>query len=221
MKRADIEIGPVYGFSEDRARIYHYSPVIVLSLDSYTRARYGNRALKPADQPRERLNRGGWRTHTAPVGLLSVMLYHTDHDSLRRVRALATVEAAVRALDENVNSLLDITDGTDAQTGQPVVLGRYILVTSAGDFHGLYSELTAALEAADRQRQEYATEAEQARVANVETYRALAERLDKLGVTGYHCADWESPTRFDRLTFEDMDALVCLAEQGALRQQFR
>ena len=79
---------------------------------------------------------------------------------------------------------------------------------------GDYIELTIAERRAEVQRQSYADEAEQARVANVATYRSLAYRLDKLGLTGYHCADWESPTRFERVSFGDMERLLDLAESA-------
>lgn len=209
MKRGDIQIGPVYGYSEDRKYITRYQPVILLSLDSYERARYGTKLLAPTHEPREKLNRGGWRTHTNPVGLLGVMLTAgTDHDTLRRVRALVSVEEALAAQNGQRENR-SVVDPDDPEHE----LGRYILVTATADLQGDYAELTAALEAAEDARARYADAAEQARVADVARYNELADRLDRLGVTGYHASGWESPHgRFEKLTFDDLELLIVGAE---------
>ena len=217
MKRGDIKTGHLYGYSEDRKYIAAYRPVLILSLDSYERARYGDRLLKLSHQPREKLNRGGWRTHTNPVGLLAVMLTNgTDTIALAKVARLATVEEALAAQNGQRENRA-VVDPDDPEHE----LGRYILVTATADLHGDYDELTAKLEAAERQRTADALAVETDRQARRATHNELADRLDKLGITGYHVGEYENPHRFAKMSFEDMEALVCLAEQGALRQQFR
>ncbi len=95
MKRADIEVGKVYGHSERRDHISRYQPVLVLSTDLYMIPRYGDQRgqILRADGHHTSLTTGRRGLGNA-VGLLCVMLRATDHDTVRKVRAYATPEAA-------------------------------------------------------------------------------------------------------------------------------
>jgi hypothetical protein len=79
---------------------------------------------------------------------------------------------------------------------------------------GDYIEMVLAHREAEAARASFAAEAEQEGLARLATYRSLAARLDKLGITGYSAADWERPSRFESMRFGDLERLLDLAESA-------
>lgn len=209
MKSADIKAGPVYGYSEDRDHIYRYSPVLVLSTDLYMTSRFGQRRFGRADAQYKTMKRGGGYSGTSVV-MMTVWLSDAGLENVERVRELATAEAAVEALNDGTGR--DITDGTNAQTGQPVVLGTYRTLTSARYLHGDYAELTAEIEARKQRRDAEARQLEDRRLANLARYRELSARLTAQGYQdSAYVGDHSNPASF-RLSFAVMEALLDKAE---------
>jgi hypothetical protein len=202
VKRSDIKPGEVYGYTEDRAHIYRYSAVIVLSTDLYMISRFARHEITRAPAG-SKPQRG--RSYNNTIGLLTVFLDAADHDTVRKVRALASVQDALEGMQGLNGRTREITDGINAQTGQPVVLGRYGMLTQASYLHGDYYELTAALEARQTERQRLASEAEQGRKDAVAARNELADRLDAPG------------SRFS-IKVADLEELLNLAELGAAEQ---
>lgn len=219
MKRTDITPGQVVSQVTFRDSRQGW-PVMVLSTDPYEQDR---RRFDVVRARGARLSQGSYSRNA--VGLLAVRLSFSMNNvgegqpmdvltfraKAERLYGLASVEHAPAAIEANAIGSEHARDILD-DDGTP--LGRYVLLTGLQMIAGDYIELTLAERRAEVQRQSYADEAEQARVANVATYRSLADRLDKLGLTGYHCADWESPTRFERVSFGDMERLLDLAESA-------
>jgi hypothetical protein len=207
MKRKDIELGKVYGYSEQSGmrRIYRYDAVMVLSADLFMIDRY-KRTIGPADEYHTTMT-SGRASYGNAVGLLCVDLRSTDPGDVAKVRKLATVEGALEGINGAGRAIHDPDDAECA-------LGQYFLLTNQRHLHGDYYELVAELEASERQSKRAAQQHEEARLAAVERHNALAVRLDALGITGYHVMAYESPSRFEKLRFEDMDELITLAEQG-------
>jgi hypothetical protein len=211
MKRADIKAGHVYGYNESRDFISHYTPVLVLSTDLYVIPRFGAYKLVLAGPQHTKMQGTPYRDQ---VGLLAVRLWSMDTVAVAKVTQQATTEAAVAGLNGECRDVLD-PDDPDRR------LATYFLLKNQRYLHGDYHELAAELDAAERQRDEHDAAREADRVARLGTYNALADRLTALGITGYHAADWENKSRFEGLTFDDMDALLLLAEDGALRSRFK
>lgn len=207
MKRADIRAGQVYGHNESTTRHYHYQPVVVLSLNSYCLNRYTH-VLAPDSNPSEGLTTGR-STYGSAVGLLCVMLSAeaTSAEDVAKVLRVATPEAAVAGI--NGDGLQVFDPDVDLR-----VLGRYILLTRAQYLHGDYRELTDALEAREQRTRTIAQQHEEARLERLYRCNALAGRLDALDITGYHVRDYESPERFPKLSFDDMEELIELAESA-------
>lgn len=231
MKFADIKAGEVYGYNESTAHIYRYEACLVISRALFLYLRHGDRKLAPAPSECTSPQSGGrWRNDQ--VGILVVHLGFTasdpDYDAkLARVRELATVKAALAGLNGSPeylydpgDSTRDVRDGTDAQTGQPVVLGRYALLSNQRYLHGDYRTLQAGLDEAARLRNEYAEGAEQARTVAVKARNELADRLDSLGLTGYHVQSYESPGTRMSIKADDLEALVEMAEKLALYREY-
>lgn len=234
MKRSEITPGEVYSKLSYRDSRQGW-PVLILSTDSYERNWRTDVLMNAAGT---RLRSGNFRVST--VGLLAVSLGFSMHSGrgedgteppmdvlefrarVEQVRELVSVKGAIEAIEQRARDgwsgdhnalLIHDAEGT--------VVASYELLTGLQMVAGPYIALTLAERQRQAQSTRYAHEHERQRVANVGTFRALAERLDKLGITGYHVADWESPTRFEAMAFDDMDALLCLAEDGALRSRFK
>jgi hypothetical protein len=233
MKRADIKPGQVVSKLSYRDSRQGW-PVLILSTDSYTQ---DWRTSNVTHAGRERLVQGSYRK--SAVGLLAVNLGFSMHTNrgdegdqppmdvlefrvkVEQVRELVSIGAAMEALytraregfSVNHNALL-------IRDAEGLVVASYELLTGLQLVDGDYIEQTLAERRRQAELSRYAGEAEQARVANVATYRALAGRLDALGITGYHVADWESPTRFEKLSFEDMERLVELAELAGKYREY-
>jgi hypothetical protein len=203
MKRADIKPMELYGYAEDR-QPYQYSAVMVLTTNLYMTEQFGARQTVPAP-PGRRMQRGN--SYRNLVGMPMVYVCRTDHDSVRRLRSLASLEAALDAFNGR--------DGTDDRIGEPAVLGRYEMLTNAGYLHGGYYELTAALDERKRRNAELEQAQERGRQERLARFNDIVLRLGDLGITGYHAGSWENPSRFEGLTFDDMEGLLDLAEKGA------
>ena len=205
MKRADIEPGKVYGYSEGTTRIYRYDPVMVVSTDLYMIDRY-KRTLGPADEYHRTIT-SGRRSYDNAVGLLAVNLTPEGLSNLDVVGSLVTPEAAVAGINGG---------GRDITLPRGLaVLGRYTLITNQRYLHGDYATLQAELDEADAPAQR-ARPTGPSRTAwpAWPRYRALEGRLGALGITGYAVGDWENKSRFEGLRFEDMDTLLDLAESA-------
>src|SRR6185312_15053407 len=85
------------------------------------------------------------------------------------------------------------------------ILGQYRMLTSSAYLHGDYQELTARLDDAARKRQELADDRENIRKRQVAERNALADRLDKLAMTGYHAATYESPGSMISIKVGDLE----------------
>jgi hypothetical protein len=206
MKRADIKAGHVYGYNESMTHIYRYQPVLVISTDLYQRPRYGSdRSIHPADQHHTSI-RSGRNYQGDAVGLLVVFLHKDGLDDLDRAIEFATPEAALAAINH-----ADTRDVTDAGR----VLGRYALLTSQRYLHGDYAELEATLEHNRQMRDKHANKVEQARLAAVAQHNELADRLDALGITGYHVPAYAHPGDDLSIRLADLELLVGMAERYA------
>lgn len=229
MKRGDITPGEVYSKVSYRDSRQGW-PVLILTTHSYEQ-HYRTDVL--ANVGNARLVQGSVVHRKSAVGLLAVSLSFSMHTpqgedgdgplmdvlefraKVEQVRELVSVKAAIQAIEQRAREgwstdrnalLIHDAEGT--------VVGSYELLTGLQMIQGPYVALTLAERDRERMVAQYAAEAEQTRMANVATFQRLAERLDKLGITGYWCAPYESPTRFERLTFEDMERLIDLAEIG-------
>jgi hypothetical protein len=193
-------------------------PVLVLSLDSY-RVDYRSRELEHAGHARL----VGTPAMVEQVGLLTVHLsFSMHHEPLmdvldfrakaERLRELASVPAAIAAINASAGKSWDDREHLYIRDADGELLGHYELLTGLQMIAGDYVELTLAERHAEVQRQSYAEQAEQERLANVVRARRQLARLAELGITGYHVSDWESPTRAAALSFEHMDQLLDWAE---------
>lgn len=212
MKRADIEAGKIYAYDESQSRHYRYDAVLVLSTDLYMLRRQGGSSdkIELADRFHTTMKSGGnWRNDA--TGLLVLHLTTTGLDDLERTIALASVEGALAGIGNDGRVL---ADGTDDQTGNPVVLGHYALLTNQRYLHGEYAVLQAELDAAERLRNEYSERAERDRVALVAARNEQADRLDSLGLTGYHVQSYESPGAHVKIKADDLETLLELAEHA-------
>ena len=217
MKRTEIEPGGVYSQVSYRDSRKGW-PVMILSEASYTMD-WRTKVLDHAGMTR--LVQGDYRK--SAVGLLAVKLGFSMNEGedvldfrakVEKLRELVDVSAAITALNASGDKGWDDREHLNIRDAEGELLGHYVHLTGLQMVMGPYVELTLAERRAEAQRDAYAAEHEQQRVANVATFRSLAGRLDNLGITGYHAADWESPTRFEALSFEDMERLVELAEAG-------
>lgn len=220
MKRSDITPGQVVSKVSFRDSRQGW-PIMILSLDSYRRDWHG-RAVELAG--RDRLVAGSHRL--SEVGLLTVSLAFSMNDTgesppmdvldfrikAEKLRELASADAAVAAL--SAGKAWDDREHLHIKDADGELLGVYELLTGLQMVAGDYVELILAERQRAAQSARYAAEAEQARVANVERFNGLAGRLDELGITGYHAGSYESPSRFERLRFEDMERLLDLAESA-------
>jgi hypothetical protein len=217
MKRSDIKPQGVYSLVSYRDSRQGW-PVMILSADSYEL----DRRTKVLDHAgRDRLSRGDH--FNGAVGLLTVKLAFSMNEGedvldfrakVDKLRDLVDVSAAITAINASADKAWDDREHLMIRDAEGELLGHYELLTGLQMVPGPYVELTLAHRQAEAQRDAYAAEHEQARVASVATFRSLSGRLDALGITGYHVADWESPTRFEGMRFEDMETLVTMAEQG-------
>lgn len=229
MKRKDITPGKVYSLLSYRDSRQGW-PVMILSKDSYQKHHRthvvdiaGNDRLVQGDYLRSAVGLivvklGFSMTEpTGPDGDGPMMDVRDFHRKVAVLRERASVVKGLAALNDSRDRAWDDREHLNIRDQDGILLGHYELLTGLQMVQGPYVELTLAERQAEAQRTRYGQEAEQARVADVATYRSLAARLDALGITGYHCGDRESPHgRFEKLTFEDMDTLVSLAEDGAL-----
>lgn len=207
MKITELKAGHVYGYSETN-RPYSVSPWLLLSKDRYKvengRAMVARTDVFERADQRTHLGMGHQYPYTTcgyPAVQLSFRHNDSDYDAkLARVIFLADY----RNNTKNNSEIID--DG--------VVLGRYRLITNTRYLHGDYLQWVADDERADRQRAQIAQEHEAERQGNLARYRALEARLRALGLTGYAVCDYEEPTCFEGLRFEDMDTLLDLAEYG-------
>ena len=215
MKRADITPGEVYSLASYRDDRQGW-PVLILSTDSYQRH---HRTGVVDIAGNDRLVRGDYRK--SAVGLIVVKLGFGLDDGedvldfrakVERVRELASVVKGLAALNESRDRAWDDRDYLDVRDAEGTYLGHYELLTGLQMVQGPYIALMLAERQRAAQSRVWADEAEQQRVLDVATFNGLAERLTALGITGYHAAAYESPTRFERLSFEDMDTLVSMAE---------
>lgn len=233
MKRADIKPGDLvskHSFRDSRQGW----PMLILSTDSYERHW---RTDEVTNVGGARLVQGDLRRCT--VGLLAVHLSFDMHSGtgddgdgppmdvlefrakVEQVRELVSVEAAIAAIYQRAREgwstdhnalLIHDAEGT--------VVASYELLTGLQLVQPDYIGETLAERRRQSEATRYATEAEQARVADVATYRAIAARLDALGVTGYHTGDWESHHgRFDKLSFDDLETILDLAESAVRANQ--
>jgi hypothetical protein len=208
VRKADIKPFEVYGYSEHRTGIYHYSPVMVISTDMYERSRYGERNLVPARPGMQRFQRASFGSgNMYTVGMIMVELADASHDTVRKLRELVSTDAAMEAINSGERNIMDPDDPEKR-------LGRYGLLTNQRYLHGDYYELTRALEDSRRRDARLREEREQARKAAVAEHEALADRLDKLGLTGYHRASYESPGTTVKVKVGDLEELLRLAELG-------
>lgn len=207
MKRADIRTGLVYGHNESTTRHYRFQPVVVLSLNSYHLDRYTH-VLAPDSNPREGLTTGR-STYSRAVGLLAVMLSAeaTSAEDVAKVMRVATPEAAMAGINGDGRQVFD--PDVDMR-----VLGNYMLLTRAQYLHGDYHELTAELEARERRTRTIAQQNESERIARLDRYRALNDRLVALGLKdGQHVSQHAEVYSF-KLYFDGMEKLLDLAEAG-------
>ena len=226
MKRADITPGEVYSlasYRDDRQG----RPIMILDTHSYQR-HHRTHVVDYAGT--DRLVQGDYRK--SAVGLLTVKLAFDMHSGrgeegneppmdvlefrakVEELRELVSVQAAIKALNVEAASW-DDRDHLYIHNAEGEFLGTYELLTGLQMVQGPYVALTLAERQRQAQSHAYAEQAEQERVADVARYRSLAERMDKLGITGYHVADWESPHgRFEKLAFNDLALLLDLAEVG-------
>lgn len=230
MKRADIEPFGVYSKVSYRDSRQGW-PVMILSTDSYL---LDWRTSDVTHAGSARLVQGDYRTRSA-VGLLSVSLafdMHSGtgdegdgppmdvqefHRKVARLRERASVRAAIAAIQAKAERGYGCPNEVYAVMNQDgTVLGFYELLTGLQMIAGDYVALTLAERQRAAETARYVAAAKQARTENVATFQRLAERLDKLGITGYWCSPHESPTRFEGLRFEDMERLLDLAEQAEL-----
>lgn len=224
MKRKDITPGEVYSLASFRTSRQGW-PVMILSTDSYQRHHRTNMVDIAGS---DRLTKGDY--FTSAVGLIVVKLafdMHTptgeDSDGplmdvldfrakVEQVRELASARTGLFALNESRERAWDDREHLMIRDAEGDILGHYELLTGLQMVQGPYIPLTLAQRAAELRTASYAAEHERQRVAAVATANELADRLDRLGITGYHVADWESPTRFAGLSFEDIETLIVGAE---------
>lgn len=213
MKSKDIEPFAVYAYTEDRAHIYRYSAVMVLSTDLYMTHRFGDRQTELAP-PRSTMRRA--KSYENRVGMLMVYMHSVSHDDVRRLRALVSVEQALDAFNGRNGVTTDIKDPDNPER----YLGSYRVLTNAGYLRGDYFELTARLDEARRKRDEMAQKHEERRLASLAEYKRLNARLTALGVEDReYVGEHSSPSSF-RLSFEDMERLVEMAEHGMKMRAF-
>lgn len=226
MKRKDITPGEVYSLVSYRDSRQGW-PFMILSADSYS-LDWRTKVLDHAGTAR--LVQGDY--HKSAVGLLAVRLAFSMHTpqgedgdgplmdvlefraKVAELSDLADIPQAIAAINASGDKAWDDREHLHIRNAEGELLGTYELLTGLLMVQGLYIPLTLAERERERIVAKHADEAERQRVANVETAQGLSARLTALGITGYHVARWESPTRFPGLSFEDMDALVCLAEAG-------
>ena len=218
MNRTDIEPGGVYSKVSFRDSRQGW-PVMILSTLSY-RKDYRTDLVTPAGTTR--LANLSYSKRQAAVGLVAVHLAFSMNEGedvlafrakVKRLRELVSVEAGVEALNKSAVKSWDDREHLAVKDADGTLLGTYELLTSLVLVPGDYVALTLAERRSAAEREHYASEAEKSRVADVQRYNELADRLDRLGITGYHAADWESPHgRFDKLTFDDLDMLIVGAE---------
>lgn len=89
-----------------------------------------------------------------------------------------------------------------------------------GRFPGTVTTAEAELAEDDRLRNERSEGAERERIATVALHNSLADRLDKLGLTGYHVQSYESPGSRMKIKVTDLEALVEMAEKLALYREY-
>lgn len=225
MKRKDITPGEVYSLLSFRDSRQGW-PVMILSTDSYQQ-HHRTHVVDIAGN--DRLVQGDYRR--SAVGLITVKLGFSMHTptgpdgdgplmdvlefraKVEQVRELASVVKGLAALNESRDKAWDDREHLMVRDAEGTILGHYELLTSLQMVQGPYIALTLAEQQRAAQSRVWADEAEQQRVLDVETAQSLAARLTALGITGYHVARWESPTRFPGLSLEDMDTLVSLAEK--------
>lgn len=227
MKRSNIEPGMVVSKVSYRDQ-RQGSPVLILSTDSYQR-HWREGTLTNAG--RERLISGDYRN--SAVGLLAVDLTFNMHAGtgdegdgppldvlefrarVEQVRELVSVPAAIAAIEQRAREgFLSEHNPLVVRDAEGTVVGSYELLTSLQMVQGEYVPLTLAERQRAAQSTRYAHEHEQRRVRDVARFNELAGRLDNLGITGYHAASYESPSRFAAMSFEDTERLVELAEAG-------
>jgi hypothetical protein len=203
VKKADIRPFEVYGYSEYRDPT-SYGPVMVISTSLFERSKFGSRNLVPARPGHTQMQRASYGSSTMySVGMLTVDLADVSHDAVRKLRALVSTDAAMEAINSGHPDIMDPDDPEKR-------LGRYGYLTNQRYLHGDYYELTRAKEEAERARAEYAMAEEQARLARLAEHNALADRLDKLGLTGYHRASYESPGTTVKIKVADLEELLDL-----------
>ena len=207
MKRADIQPWQVYGYSTSRTHIYRYTPVMVLSAASYFRSRFGERQVGPCQDADEKLAQA--KSYSSGVGLLAVMLPadRTDHDSIRRLRALATVDKALIALNESGAGVREIRDTDDPKA----VLGTYMLMTDTRHLHGDYHTLVRELDEAEQRSRDESQRQEESRLADLARYDGIVGRFADLGIMLARAGQYDHPSMV-KMTFEQAERLLGMVE---------
>jgi hypothetical protein len=227
VKRNDIDPGGVYSLVSYRDSRQGW-PVMILSTDSYE-LDWRTKVLDHAG--RARLVQGDYR-HSA-VGLLTVKLGFSMHSGrgddgdeppmdvlefrakVEKLRDLVDVSAAITALNASADKVWDDREHLYIRDAEGELLGTYELLTGLQMVPGSYVPMVLSERRAEAQRNAYASEHEQQRVARVADFRELRARLQALGLMDMEGTLYDSSdVHTVKLSFATMARLLTMAETG-------